>query len=71
MDLISQQRHNTPPSPLCSSYRIGEAEKLPSLPDMTDATTDSAVKAKLDAANARFVAFLIDEKPARRAAGLR
>lgn len=52
-------------------YKIGEAEKLASLPDMTDAAKDPAVKAKLDAANARFVAFLIDEKPARQAAGLR
>jgi len=52
-------------------YKIGEAEKLQSLPEMTDAVKDPAAKAKLDAANARFVAFLIDEKPARAAAGLR
>lgn len=52
-------------------YKIGEAEKLNSLPDLTDAAKDSAVKTKLEAANARFVAFLIDEKPARQAAGLR
>ena len=52
-------------------YKIGEAEKLLSLPDLTDAVKDPAAKTKLDAANARFVAFLIDEKPARQAAGLR
>lgn len=52
-------------------YRIGEAEKLPSLPDMMDAAKDAAERAKLEAANARFVAFLIDEKPARQSAGLR
>jgi hypothetical protein len=52
-------------------YKIGEAEKLQSLPELTDAAKDAAAKAKLDAANARFVAFLIDEKPARQAAGLR
>lgn len=52
-------------------YRIGEAEKLASLPDMMDAVKDPAERAKLEAANARFVAFLIDEKPARQAAGLR
>ena len=52
-------------------YKIGEAEKLLSLPDLTDMAKDSATKTKLDAANARFVAFLIDEKPARQAAGLR
>lgn len=54
-----------------SLYKIGEMEKLRSLPELTDAASDAAVKAKLDAANARFVAFLIDEKLARRAAGLR
>lgn len=52
-------------------YKIGELEKLSSIPDLTDAAKDPAVKAKLDAANAKFVAFLIDEKPARQAAGLR
>lgn len=52
-------------------YKIGEVEKLLSLPDLADAAKDAVVKAKLDAANARFVAFLIDEKLARQAAGLR
>ncbi len=52
-------------------YKIGELEKLSPIPDLTDAAKDPAVKAKLDAANAKFVAFLIDEKPARQAAGLR
>ncbi len=52
-------------------YKIGEAEKLKSLPELTDETTDPAVKAKLEAANSRFVAFLLDERLARRAAGLR
>lgn len=52
-------------------YKIGETEKLSALPEMIDAAKDSAAKAKLEAANARFVAFLIDEKLARQAAGLR
>ena len=52
-------------------YKIGEAEKLPSLPEMMDNAKVAAEKAKLDAANARFVSFLIDEKLARQAAGLR
>ena len=52
-------------------YKVGEAEKLQSIPELQDAAKDPAVKAKLDAANARFVAFLIDERPARQAAGLR
>ncbi|UPT73272.1 MAG: hypothetical protein M0D55_15485 [Elusimicrobiota bacterium] len=52
-------------------YKIGEAEKLQSIPELQDAAKDAAAKAALDAANARFVAFLIDEKLARRAAGLR
>ncbi len=52
-------------------YKIGELEKLTALPDLTDAAKDPAVKATLNAANAKFVAFLIDEKPARQAAGLR
>lgn len=51
-------------------YRISQAEKLATIPELTD-KADAAAKAKLDAANARFVAFLIDEKPARQAAGLR
>lgn len=54
-----------------SLYKIGEAEKLLSLPELIDTAKDAAVKAKLEAANARFVAFLIDEKLARQAAGLR
>ncbi len=54
-----------------SLYKIGEAENLLSLPELIDAAKDAAVKAKLEAANARFVAFLIDEKLARQAAGLR
>ncbi len=54
-----------------SLYKIGELEKLASIPEMTDSAKDAATKAKLDSANARFVAFLIDEKPARQAAGLR
>lgn len=52
-------------------YRVGEAEKLQSIPELQDSAKDAAAKAKLDAANARFVAFLIDERPARQAAGLR
>ncbi len=48
-------------------YRISQAENLPYLyeytrPDLRDL---------IDAANARFVALLIDELPARKAAGLR
>jgi len=52
-------------------YRIGEAETLPALPDLIDVAKDAASKAKYEAANARFVAFLIDEKLARQSAGLR
>lgn len=52
-------------------YKIGEAEKLSALPDLIDVAKDAASKAKYEAANARFVAFLIDEKLARQAAGLR
>lgn len=52
-------------------YKIGEADKLKSIPDLQDAAKTDAERAKLDAANARFVAFLIDEKLARKAAGLR
>lgn len=52
-------------------YKIGESEKLKSIPELTDAAKTSAEKKQLDAANARFVSFLIDEKPARKAAGLR
>lgn len=52
-------------------YKVGEAEKLSSIPELQDSAKDAAAKAKLDAANARFVAFLIDERPARQAAGLR
>lgn len=52
-------------------YKIGEAETLPALPDLIDVAKDAASKAKYEAANARFVAFLIDEKLARKAAGLR
>ncbi len=52
-------------------YKIGEAEKLAALPDLIDVAKDAASKAKYEAANARFVAFLIDEKLARQAAGLR
>ena len=57
--------------PEMSLYKIGEAEKLSSLPELTEVAKDAAVKAKLDAANARFVSFLIDERFARQAAGLR
>ncbi len=50
-------------------YRIGQAEKLPSLMGYTNpAVRDSP---EFAAANARFVDFLIDESPARKAAGLR
>jgi len=52
-------------------YKIGAAERLAALPDLIDAEKNAAAKAKLDAANARFVAFLIDERFARQAAGLR
>jgi hypothetical protein len=52
-------------------YKIGESEKLQSIPDLQDGAKDAAAKAKLDAANARFVAFLIDERFTREAAGLR
>ena len=52
-------------------YKIGEAEKLKSIPDLLDSAKDAAEKAKLDAANGRFVAFLHDEKLTRQAAGLR
>lgn len=52
-------------------YKIGEAEKLAALPDLIDIAKDAASKARYEAANARFVAFLIDEKFARQAAGLR
>lgn len=52
-------------------YKVGELEKLSSIPELQDSAKDAALKAKLDAANARFVAFLIDERPARQAAGLR
>ena len=52
-------------------YKIGEAEKLSSLPDLVDAVKDAADRAKLKEANARFVAFLVEERPIRKAAGLR
>jgi len=49
--------------------RIRDAEKLDFLPNMVG--RDAAAQKKLDLANARFVAFLMDERPARQAAGLR
>lgn len=54
-----------------SLYKIGEAENLLSLPDMAYGAKDPVARARFASANARFVAFLIDEKPARQAAGLR
>jgi hypothetical protein len=51
-------------------YKIGEAEKLGSIPELEQAAGKQEL-IKLGEANARFVAFLIDEKPARKAAGLR
>ena len=52
-------------------YKIGEAEKLQALPELTDAAKDPAAKKKLDEASAKFVAFLIDERFTRQGAGLR
>ena len=51
-------------------YKIGQAEKLYSIPELQEAAGKIAA-VKLQEANARFVAFLIDEKPARVSAGLR
>lgn len=50
-------------------YKIGLAEKLPSLYELEQGA-DKATMEKLEAANKRFVAFIIDEKPARAAAGI-
>jgi hypothetical protein len=51
-------------------YKIGEAEKLGSIPELEQVAGKQEL-IRLSEANARFVAFLIDEKPARKAAGLR
>lgn len=51
-------------------YKIGIAEKLFSIPELQQmASKEDAVK--LEAANKRFVAFLLDERDARQAAGLK
>lgn len=52
-------------------YKIGEAERLSILPVLAYAVKGDAARAKLDAANVRFVSFLIDEAPFRQAVGLR
>lgn len=51
-------------------YRIGEAEKTGSIPELEQVAGKQEL-IKLREANARFVSFLIDEKLARKAAGLR
>lgn len=51
--------------------KAGEAENLPELPAMLDGAKDPKVYADLAVANSRFVAFLLDERPFRQAAGLR
>lgn len=52
-------------------YRVGRAEGLPGLPELEQKAGDAAEKARLQAADARFVAFVLDERLARRDAGLR
>lgn len=52
-------------------YKTSQAENLPELPAMRDAAKTDAERAALDAANARFVAFLLDERLVRQDAGLR
>ena len=52
-------------------YRAGQAEGLASLMEMMDSAKSPDEKAVLEAANKRFVAFLLDERPIRQAAGLR
>ena len=51
-------------------YKIGEAEKLGSIPELQQVAGKLEL-VKLSEANARFVAFLMDEKLARKDAGLR
>jgi hypothetical protein len=53
-------------------YKAGQAENLPELPELMDAArADQKKYADLAVANSRFVAFLLDERDVRRAAGLR
>lgn len=53
-------------------YKAGQAENLPELPELIDAArADAKAYAALAAANSRFVAFLLDERPVRQSAGLR
>lgn len=53
-------------------YKAGQAESLPELPELLDrARGDAKAYAALAVANSRFVAFLLDERPARQSAGLR
>lgn len=51
-------------------FKIGEREKLKSIPELEEGASKEDA-AKLEAANKAFVAFLLDERDARRAAGLR
>lgn len=52
-------------------YKIGSAENLPELYELQSAAKTQAEKDALEAANKRFVAFLLAERDARAAAGLR
>lgn len=52
-------------------YKTAQAENLAELPELRGAASTDAERAALDAANARFVAFLLDERYVRQAAGLR
>lgn len=52
-------------------YRIGQSEGLANLPDLAQKAADATEKSRLDAANTSFVAFVLDERFARQAAGLR
>lgn len=52
-------------------YKAGEVEGLSSLMDMLDAAKNDEERRVLEAANTRFTEFLRDERPVRKAAGLR
>ena len=50
---------------------LARSEGVPELPDLRSKASDPKAAGSLDAANSRFTAFLMDERDARAAAGLR
>lgn len=52
-------------------YKLGQAQNLPELYELQSAAKTQAEKDALEAANKRFVAFLLAERDARSASGLR